>query len=101
MQSLVSLKKQLAQQKTTIETSLTQQNNENTRLEKELVELQVQAKRETLIKELNTLKSVKKSDAIINQSIKDQGTKLQQEIKSLSSTETQIDAKMADTLKKI
>ena len=84
MQSLVSLQKQLAQQRKTIETAEASQNAENTKLEKSLVDLQVQVKRETLIKELNTSKSAKKSDAIINTQIKAQEDAVKKEIQTLS-----------------
>mmetsp|Transcript_21469 Transcript_21469/g.28784 ORF Transcript_21469/g.28784 Transcript_21469/m.28784 type:complete len:81 (+) Transcript_21469:533-775(+) len=80
MQSLVSLQTQHQKQKSTMKNSLDTQNSQNTLLEKELVDLLVQVKRETLIKELNNLKAVKKSDAIINQSMKDQAAKVQKEI---------------------
>jgi len=36
-----------------------------------VVAIEVQIKREQLIKELNTMKTVKKSEAIINQAMKD------------------------------
>ena len=93
------LKRQHEQQSQTGEKSLTKQNNLNTELEKSLVDLRVQVKQETLIKELNTMKSVKKSDNQINQSIKDQTTAVQNEIKTLQSSETLIDKQMADALK--
>lgn len=83
MQSLVSLKTQLQDSKSQAEQSLKQQEAENTKLEKELVEAKVQTRREQLVKELNTMRSVKKSDAIINQAMKDQEAAVQKEVADL------------------
>jgi len=53
--------------------------------------VKVQVRREQLIKELNTQKSVKKSDAIINQTMKDQTAAVQKEVNDLKQNESKLD----------
>ncbi len=101
MTSLVGLNAQMAQSKATIETSIKSQNEKNTLLEKELVAMKVQIRREQLIKELNTMKTVKKSDAIINQAMKDQSTAVAKEITDLKNNSGNLDKLIDDLTKQI
>ena len=101
MQSLVGLKDQIAKTEANIENSIKSQNEKNTLLEKEVVAIQVQIKREQLIKELNTMKQVKKSDAIINQAMKDQATAVQKEITDHKKTAGNLDKEILDLTKQI
>ena len=61
----------------------------------------VQIRREQLIKELNTMKTVKKSDAIINQAMKDQATAVSKEITDLKNNSGNLDKLIDDLSKQI
>ena len=65
MERLVKTKTMLEEEQKKFDTTKRTQNDKNTQKEKQLVDLMVELKRETLIKELNTMKSVKKSEANI------------------------------------
>lgn len=65
MERLVKTKKMLEDEINKFDTTKRTQNDKNTAKEKELVDKMVELKRENLIKELNTMKSVKKSEANI------------------------------------
>lgn len=65
MKSLVEQKKQLEETKLHLKEKIDKQNAENDKLEKQVVELQVQIKTEELINELNTMKAANKTDVFI------------------------------------
>ena len=65
MERLFKTKKMLEDEINKFDTTKRTQNDKNTTKEKELVDKMVELKRENLIKELNTMKSVKKSEANI------------------------------------
>ena len=65
MERLFKTKKMLEDEINKFDTTKRTQNDKNTAKEKELVDKMVELKRENLIKELNTMKSVKKSEANI------------------------------------
>ena len=101
MTTLVQLKTQFASQKAGFENSIKKTNDENSQLEKDVVAIEVQIKREQLIKELNTMKTVKKSEAIINQAMKDQATAVQKEIADHKLTAGNLDQQKSDLSKQI
>ena len=72
MEMLLKTKKMLEDEQIKFETTKRVQNEKNTAKEKELVDKMVELKRENLIKELNTMKSVKKSEANIQAAMKTQ-----------------------------
>ena len=87
---MLQLKNQLETQTTDLDKQVRQINEENTKKEAELVQLQVATRREELMKQLNTMKDVKKTQNLIDEAIKKQEKDITAEVASASNQEAQL-----------
>jgi biotin synthase-related radical SAM superfamily protein len=99
MTQLVSLKKQLDSQQGHVAVSIKNQDAENSKLEQQLIDIQLKVKQEELIKELNTLKSGKKSDAILTTAMKDQEKAVAKLIADGGAEEGKLDQQVEELLR--